>query len=55
VAHYPFTQLYGLNRHRIRIEKEDGSGVQANEILDRVSSAVENAKESFSSGKPASE
>jgi len=41
--------------HRIRIEKEDGSGVQANEILDRVSSAVENAKESFSSGKPASE
>lgn len=41
--------------HRIRIEKEDGTGVQANDILDRVSSAVETAKESFSSGKPTSE
>ncbi len=38
--------------HRIRIEKEDGKGVQANEIFDKVSSAVETAKESFSSGNP---
>jgi hypothetical protein len=41
--------------HRIRIEKEDGTGVEANEIFDRVSSAVETAKESFSSKNPASE
>ncbi len=36
-----------LTSHRIRIEKEDGAGIQANDIMDKVSNAVETAKESF--------
>jgi len=36
-----------LTSHRIRIEKEDGAGIQANDIMDKVSHAVETAKESF--------
>ncbi|MBA1336266.1 MAG: hypothetical protein HPY66_2701 [Firmicutes bacterium] len=38
-----------LTSHRIRIEKEDGAGVQANEIFDKVSSAVESARDSITS------
>jgi hypothetical protein len=37
--------------HRIRFEKDDGSAVQANVILDKVSSAVESAKESLASNR----
>jgi predicted LPLAT superfamily acyltransferase len=37
--------------HRIRFEKDDGSAVQANIILDKVSSAVESARESLVSNR----
>lgn len=44
-----------FTNHRIRIEKEDGAGVQANEILDKMSNMVESTKKNLSSDKPDSE
>jgi hypothetical protein len=44
-----------LTSHRIRIEKEDGAGIQANDILDKVSNAVETAKDSLSASDSAAE